>query len=341
MEKVFKFISNLFKDNDPIIIMPFGGYANDTHIFSQARVLEDEGIEDKEDRGCIRNVYNSYKRFETDEIPDSNVKVLIDKKKIADLHSDKEGYIYLESPHNLELINQNKNQWIPVTYQLYLNNKPDFKVVDYVLYPSKDASYGIITDMDETVIETGLTSRFKWKVIVNSFFKHSNARLPLQGVQEFYQKLSKGSTGGKENPFFYLSNSPWNLHEYLTRFLAYHHFPKGPLLLRDIGFENKRKSSFLERNKFLKISHILNAYPYLPFILIGDAVDIDSEIYIEVAKQFPNRIKVIYIRTVNDKKKMEVIEKLIENNTHVEVKLIKNTEEAIEHAAKNNLITTV
>ncbi|MBS9464279.1 App1 family protein [Flagellimonas sp. 389] len=166
----------------------------------------------------------------------------------------------------------------------------------------------------------------------------STARMPLEGVQGFYTKLAKGGSDTIENPFFYLSNSPWNLHDYLQTFLKEKNLPHGPLLLRDIGLENKKKKSFLEGNKFTKISHILQTYPTLPFILIGDGEDLDPEIYLEIAKRFPDQVATIYIRSVSDKRKTKRIARLIKNFENVDIKLIAHTDEALMHAIEKGYL---
>ena len=330
------YLSRLIDDPDPVIIMPYGGFANETSIYGQARVLEDEGLEEIKEGNTISNVLRSFKRFETDEIEGAKVIAKWQGGK-TELTSDNEGYIYLEENHGLTLEHQN-TLWLPISYELVKDNKVLFSISSSLMKPAIKADFGVISDMDETVIETGLGSILHWKVIVNTFATSSERRLPLAGAQEFYNKLYKGKSGQNENPFFYLSNSPWNLHDYLTAFLEKYDFPKGPLLLRDIGLENKKKKSYLEGNKFVKISHILEAYPKLEFILIGDGEDLDPEIYLEIARKFPNRILCIYIRSVTNPKKTKRVAALIKDVKDVKVKLVATTEEAMSHASKEGYI---
>lgn len=155
----------------------------------------------------------------------------------------------------------------------------------------------------------------------------------------FYVRFT-GSTGYNENPFFYLSNSPWNFYDYLQAFLEKNNFPKGTLLLRDVGLEHRKKKSFLEGNKFVKIKHILRTYPSMTFILIGDAQDLDPEIYLKTAKQFPKRILCIYIRSIKNTKKLKKVVQLIEDTTHVEILLAESTEKILEHAKSKGYITS-
>ncbi|MGK7392703.1 MAG: App1 family protein [Candidatus Cyclobacteriaceae bacterium M2_1C_046] len=334
---VFKYISDLVDNPNPVIIIPFGGYANDKMIHAQARVLEDKGINYTKKGSFFRNIYHSYKRFESDEKRGAKVLVKWGDQSTT-LYSDKEGYIYLDQLHGLNLSSE-EMLWIPITYELIKNDKVIYTVTSSIMKPSEPSEYGIISDLDDTVIHTGVTSFLKWKLLVNSFIKHSHKRMPLEGAREFYRLLHKGSTGYNSNPFFYLSNSPWNLYKYLSSFLQKFDFPKGTLMLRDMGLKIRRKKSFMEGNKYKKIIHILETYPSIPFILIGDAAEIDTDIYIKITKKYPEQILQIYIRSVKRKSNTKRIERLIEENIDVNVLMIKEGEEAIAHARKKNFIS--
>ncbi|MDY7394976.1 phosphatase domain-containing protein [Aureibaculum sp. 2210JD6-5] len=335
---IFKYISELIDDPDPVIVIPFGGFSNDKKIYAQARVLEDEGINEDVESSFSKNIIRSFKRFETDEKPNVSVKVTWQgKEKI--LVSDEEGYIYLNTEHGMDL-NHQKTLWVPITYTLMESDETIFTITHPVMKPSPKAEYGVISDVDETILDTGLYSLLKWKVLVNTFIKHDEQRISIEGAQELCSQLYGGSKGYNENPFFYLSNSPWNLYDYLQAFLEKNNFPKGTLLLRDIGLENKKKKSFLEGNKYIKIKHILETYPSLSFILIGDAHDLDPEIYLEIAQQFPSRILCIYIRSVKKPKKLKRVVQLISQTTHVEILLAESTEQILEHAKSNGYIAS-
>ena len=39
-----------------------------------------------------------------------------------------------------------------------------------MLIPSKQAEFGIISDIDDTILHTGLVSTLKWRVIYNTVF---------------------------------------------------------------------------------------------------------------------------------------------------------------------------
>lgn len=333
---LFRYVSPITYKPDPVIIMPYGGYASDQMIHAQARVLEDEGIKHTEDDSFIKNIYNSFKRFESDELNDAKVKVSWGEKSTT-LISDKEGYVYMDLPLEMEL-NHTETLWIPLTYELMQGSKIIHKVTSAVMKPSDKSDYGVISDLDDTVLHTGVSSFLKWRVLVNSFMKHSHHRMPLEGVQQFYHLLHKGRTGYATNPFFYLSNSPWNLFDYLSAFLLKYDFPKGTLMLRDMGLNLRRKVSFMEGNKYRKIVHILETYPSMKFILVGDAAEIDTDIYLKIARTYPERILSIYIRSVKRKANIRRVEKLIEKYHDIEVVLVNEGDEAIAHASKKGYI---
>src|SRR5690554_6109286 len=205
-----------------------------------------------------------------------------------------------------------------------------------IVIPSETAKFGVISDIDDTILHTGLTSRFKWRVVKNTIFKRAEKRIPLEGAADFYTQLHNGKTGSDCNPIFYVSHGPWNLYGYLELFLGTHNFPKGPILLRDFGnpltkiFQRQEKKEKPEKQR--EILNILKTYPKLSFILIGDSGEHDPDIYIEIAEAHPERILAIYMRSVNHRKRMIRVKGLFKEYETVPVLLVENSYEAIKHA---------
>ncbi|NNC83235.1 MAG: DUF2183 domain-containing protein [Flavobacteriales bacterium] len=332
-----RFISRILDKKDPVHIMPFGGYANDTQMICRARVLEDEGIAYTEDDGKLRNIWNSFKRFESDEWSDVLVRATLKEKRI-ELISDREGYVEIDDSHDFEERPESM-QWLPVEFSLSLAGQDPFNILTRVMQPGKNARFGIISDVDDTVIHTGVSSRFKWRLMVNSVAAHSYERKALNGAAGFYSALHKGPTAKEQNPVFYVSNSPWNLHEYLSTFLQHHSFPEGTLLLRDFGLKTMKKAHpFLEGAKYKHVVQILKMYPHLPFILLGDAAELDADIYLHIAKEFPEQIQAIYIRAVDHVKRTDRVKELILAHKNRPIYLVGDMQEAQEHARTIELI---
>jgi phosphatidate phosphatase APP1 len=208
------------------------------------------------------------------------------------------------------------------------------------MIPPVDAEYGIISDLDDTVIETHATSLLAMSR--TTFLHNAKTRLPFAGVAEFYKALQIGRNGKRNNPFFYVSSSPWNLYDLLQEFLDFNGIPAGPLLLRDLGLDSNSitANSDHQSHKLKEIKQILDTYPALQFILIGDTGQEDPAIYQQVVKDYPNRILAIYIRDVelSDRKKIaiDVSESLMEQK--VEMIVVENTIEAAKHAAEMGLL---
>jgi phosphatidate phosphatase APP1 len=81
--------------------------------------------------------------------------------------------------------------------------------------------------------------------------------------------------------------------------MDFQRIPTGPIHLRDwdIGL-NALSSHRLKKHKEPIIREILDLYPTLPFILIGDDSQKDPEIYRAILDGYPDRIMAIYIRNV-------------------------------------------
>jgi phosphatidate phosphatase APP1 len=128
----------------------------------------------------------------------------------------------------------------------------------------------------------------------------------------------------------------------LIEFLEHNDIPFGPLLLADYGLD---QTSFPfashDTHKMTQIRQVLETYPNLPFILIGDSGQRDHAIYQQVNYDYPGRILAIYLRdvqwlTLDSSKEAAKIETLPNG---VEVVLAPNTAAAASHAAEHGFIS--
>ncbi len=121
----------------------------------------------------------------------------------------------------------------------------------------------------------------------------------FEEVPEFYQALQQGASGNEGNPIFYVSSSAWNMYDRFAKFMEINNIPLGPMLLRDIELSLDNLLAFEhESHKREQIEPILERFPNLPFMLIGDGGQQDAEIYTQLVKAYPGRIRAIYIRAV-------------------------------------------
>jgi phosphatidate phosphatase APP1 len=155
-----------------------------------------------------------------------------------------------------------------------------------VTTPDAHARVGVISDIDDTILETGVQR--VGHMVKQTITGSALTRTPFEGAPELYRDLAAGG-----NPVFYVSSSPWNLHSFLVAFLEHRVFPRGPVLLRDLlGTTAGREQ------KAVRLHEILDLHPDLRFVLIGDSGERDPEIYAELVRDYPGRVIAVYIREV-------------------------------------------
>lgn len=326
----------------PLRINSYIGYGTSKRLRATGRALEDENLNFEGNTGVFKTLRNIYRQFESDEIRKAHIDLKLSNGQKFTTTTDSEGYYNFDEIISYTPELPNKEGYINyiVSYKTTSNRKIIQSNIfsGKMLVPSKNASYGIISDIDDTILHTGVASILKWRVIVNTFFKNFDRRLPLEGTVQFYQKLKHGKAKTSVNPIFYVSNSPWNLYDYLTAFLKRHYFPEGPILLRDFRTPFDKTPKPIAPHKQSEILNILKIYPDLKFILIGDSGEKDAHIYTEIAKRFPNRVLAIYLRSVNHKRKEKRIINIINSFTITPILLVHSSQEAEEHARKHGFI---
>lgn len=325
----------------PLQIVTYRSYGTLNRSYITGRVLVDKNIRRATDKDTIlNNLLSMYKRFESDEVPNAELKVTFLSKEYL-ITTNAEGYFHLDLFTDVPI--KWEDMWHEVDVELVnapYSFVPGIKSTAHVLVPPADAEYGIISDIDDTVVKTTATNLLAMSR--NTFFHNAHTRLPFAGVAEFYKSLQLGRNGKRNNPFFYVSSSPWNLYDLLIDFLDLNDIPEGPLLLRDFGLDIKKESSGHMGHKFKEIKQILEVYPYLNFVLIGDSGQEDPRIYREIVSKFPGRILAIYIRDVQLAEREQIavdISNLLAAEK-VEMVIVDNTVEAAGHAAKTGLIYT-
>lgn len=321
----------------PLIIAAYKSYGTKRDIYLRGRVLEDNTIVKHESRGAFRMIRNTIRRFNTFEKPDMEVICSIADNHFAELTNEEGFFRLLQKINPLQVANENKTNWIPVSCHLKVD--PEVMATTQMMIPTAEAEFGVISDIDDTIMHTGVASFLKWQLVYNSALKHVQKRTPLIGAPSFYQALEKGLDGKNTNPFFYISNSPWNLYTYLNRFLENHKFPLGPILLRDFAFPGTKGYRNEKDHKQREIINIFKTYPHLNFVLLGDSAEHDASIYSEVARQFPERVICIYLHTIQKKKQMKYVEGIVNTSKHVEMLLVNKAEDAAIHAKERGLIT--
>lgn len=266
-------------------IESYGGHGGPAGAVVRGRVLDNpQPTRAVEGEGVGAAVRRSMQNFLTHELPQVPLTVEVGGTAVHAV-SDDDGYfvVALPAPDVLE------SPWTTGSVSLngeYRGLTDAVPAATAVRVPDPAARFGVISDIDDTIIRTGVQKAGQMVLLTLTGSELTRESFP--GAAELYNDLAADI-----NPLFYVSSSPWNLHAFLTAFLDHHGFPAGPVLLRDLlGTSQGREQ------KHGRIREILDLHPDLSFVLIGDSGEKDPEIYADVVRSHPGRILAVYIREV-------------------------------------------
>jgi len=325
------------------VLQAYRGYLTEEGVYIRGRLVEDNGLSaPKPNDSWWRNAVAMLKRYFSAGIPDVLVHVSCLGYQL-DVITDIDGYFYIILPAEFLTISE-ATYWSHYTVSLPESEPLSIiteNAVGELLNLQEEQEYGIISDIDDTLLVSHSTDFLRkfWLLIR----KNAYSRLPFAGAAPFYRALQKGVTNNANNPFFYISSSEWGLYDLLSDFCKVRKIPKGVFLLRTLPNSIRRYIKFQlgnHQHKLFKIREVINAFPKLKFVLIGDSGQHDPELYQKAVQEFPNRIQAIYIRDISNEKRTKEVEKiaklLVQQN--VPICLVQHTKQAAEHAAKIGLI---
>ncbi len=303
---------------DPQTILSYRGFADENEVRVSGRVLaNDAGGGPREDDAWWENLAATYQRFASRDVSSVPVELSYEGEKQV-VETNEEGFYTATFPRTHRPTT--RNRWRTVRAQVTTEDGDEIEALHDVIFPGTSGDLLVISDLDDTVIETGVTSMLLMARL--TFLSNARTRTPLPGVSELYRALRDGTTAPPRSqgsdaadrpksvpsrgqlaqgvcPIFYLSNSPWNLYDLLTDFLELNRIPKGPVFLQDFGLDSDKLIKPLESHKKDRIAQILGAYPNHRAILIGDSGEADPKTYLEAARSHPERVAAIYIRDVD------------------------------------------
>jgi phosphatidate phosphatase APP1 len=321
-------------------VVPYRGFGTQREVYATGRVLANSppgpvaGTET-----WWRNAATMLRHLESDEIPGARVRLELGGVT-HEAVSDEEGFYraWLRPDQPLPTDRLWHELHAEVIDPLHPEAAP-VRAAGPILIPPPSAQFGVISDIDDTVIRTDATRLLS--MLKRTLLENARTRLPFEGVAEFYSGLHRGPHGAA-NPVFYVSSSPWNLYAVLTDFLEHQNIPLGPLILRDWGITD---SGVLPRghgeHKLGAIRQIMDCYAHLPFILIGDSGQEDPEIYRDVVHEYRGRVAAVYIRNVSiDPARARAIGELGEEvrGAGSELLLSDDTLAAARHAAERGWV---
>jgi phosphatidate phosphatase APP1 len=329
-------------EDRPHAIVPYRGYGHGTRALVHGRVLESGDIAPAAATDSTwQNLLSTVRRFDSEPLPHARVAVTI-AGTTREVVADREGFFreWIDLPAPLPTA----EPWHPVELRLVAPLRPDQPVVratGQLRVVGGDAEFGVVSDLDDTVVQSRITNFLQ--AMRTMMLGNARTRLPFPGVAAFYQALERGSDGRRRNPIFYVSSSPWNIHDLIADFMQVQGIPAGPIQLRDWDITLSALSSSRHRDfKEPVIREILERNPALPFILIGDNSQHDPEIYSTLLEHYPGRIRAIYIRNVDANPERSAALQALAHEVRAAgstLVLADDTYAAASHAAEQGWIT--
>lgn len=203
---------------------------------------------------------------------------------VHDVVADRGGVIDVELPGSLP------PGWQTVTMSVEGSETIETRV--FVI--GADVEFGIVSDIDDTVMVTALPRPFvaAW----NSFVLNEHARQPVPGMAVMLERLTRDKPG---SPVIYLSTGAWNVAPTLMRFLRRHVFPSGPMLLTDWGPTHDRWFRSGRDHKAENLRRLAQEFPHVKWLLIGDDGQHDDALYTAFASEHPERVRAVAIRQLS------------------------------------------
>ncbi|WP_338241957.1 phosphatase domain-containing protein [Aurantiacibacter hainanensis] len=299
----------------PLRVQPYFGHRSRDRLVLSARALRAKppGFDQRSRLRAVKTMVTQFVSHEMASIP-VTLELEGDGGKILEHegHTNDEGYVHFDvalDPHwdlpEHPAWELGRIRWVNI-------EGPQVEDV-HILAPGRDSRLAVISDIDDTIIETGITGGLRsvmrnWKRV---FAQLPHERVPVPGADAFYGQLAGGVLERGEHrpasripatkrPFFYISSSPWNLFSYLVAYQRLQGLPLGPLKLRDWGFNRRTlgKSSH-GAHKDAAIDGILGMYPDLRFAMIGDDTQGDLPAFARAVDMYPDRVAAVFLRTVS------------------------------------------
>ncbi len=315
----------------------YRGYASDKLLVVFGHVFK-KPVAKLSEKTKFKHAYFVLRTFRRKTISNADVYLYHENKKIH-TKTFKDGYFRFSIPLKKSPTDHFENGWNTVKVELNYEGKT-IKRTTEILHPY-DGKLAFISDIDDTFLISHTNNLFK-KIYV-LLWKNVNDRKTFEDVTAHYELLSKSKQEeGETNAFFYVSSSEWNLYNFIERFTEIQNLPKAVIKLKSI---KTSLSDFLftgrgnHNHKYDKIKEIIEFYPHLRFVLLGDDSQADPLIYEQICKTFPLNIKAIYIRQTKKGQKSST-QKILQNLESLNVKTcyFLKSEQAMLHSREIGIV---
>lgn len=300
----------------PIRVQPYFGYRNEGCLRLTARALRCSAPQFT-GKGRWQAFRTMMGQFLSREVAGLRVQLEVAGKAGSEWFegvTDAEGFVQFDVPLTTPCPLPAQTAWEVAV--LHWQDRYGAHCADaFVLAPGAEARLAVISDIDDTIIETGITGGIRslarnWRRVLAEL---PEERLLVPGADAFYTALGGGALlpegeahlgvrqAAARNPVFYISSSPWNLFSYLVAFQRGRGLPLGPLALRDWDFNRATLGSGGHGpHKEAAIAQLFDFYPALHFALAGDDTQADLLAFAATVRRYGSRVKAVFVRQAGE-----------------------------------------
>jgi phosphatidate phosphatase APP1 len=152
---------------------------------------------------------------------------------------------------------------------------------------------GVISDIDDTLTDSRVTN--KVALVWNTLFHDTyDVTIFPKAAEAIVAIAGKGPSLLPTLPVFYLSGSPWALHERISGAFDLRGLPHGAMILRRYSQEPLDPFNF----KLPHLREIVDANPGYKWVLFGDTGEKDPEVYHALMQERPDAVEAVFIHNV-------------------------------------------
>jgi len=264
-------------------VIPYTGYGSTSWVRVLARVVRSDPRDAAGHANPLQESMRGWRNFTSAPVAHAKVKVTINGA-VHDVTADRGGVVDARIPVNLDA------GWHTITLQSGASRTVEAPIE----IVADDADFGVVSDIDDTVMVTALPRPFlaAW----NTFVLNEHARTPTPGMAVLYERIGRTAPSA---PVLYLSTGAWNVAPTLSRFLSRNLYPAGPKLLTDWGPTPDRWFRSGQEHKRTSLERLAEEFPKIKWLLVGDDGQHDEAIYSEFAQRHPENVRAIAIRQLS------------------------------------------
>lgn len=285
-------------------IVTYRGMCNENQLLVRGHLFADYGLEPHlAGSSWWTNLREFIKRYRLQPLSGRIVEARLNGGAPVSGTTDPRGFFEAELPCRPAAV---AGKWGAFEYRLA--DAEDWKQGEVLL--SHPSNVGVISDIDDTVITSHSTLPLrKFYLMVT---RNAHSRRPTPELEKLLLAIRHLNEDRLPEDFFYVSDSEWNLYDFLVKFFEIHRLPKGVFLLRRFqrGFwDALRPDAVAGNTKYDRIQFLFRFFPKKPFILVGDTSQRDMAIYASIARDYASRVKGILIRQVRRAAAPEKVER--------------------------------